>query len=98
MITAFFAFLVAGAAFTTGSHSRVYAADDISGDRTLKFEGSLEQADQWVEQRRATARDTTLPFVTIVVGLLVTGDAVGLGWRHTVERRHFGTSHGHLAT
>lgn len=84
---------------TTGRFAQVYIVDEVSGDETLVFEGTPAQADQWVERSRAATRDMTLPFVTIAVGLLVTSGALGLGWHHTGERYHIGTSHhGHLAT
>lgn len=83
---------------TTGRFAQVYTVDEVSGGETLVFEGTPAQADQWVEHRRAGTRDTTLPFVTIAVGLLVTVGTLGLGWHHTGERYHIGTSHGHPAT
>ena len=83
---------------TTGEISRVYTIDEAIGAEDLVFQGSSVQAERWVNEHEAATRDMTLPYVTIVVGLLVTVAAVGLGWHHTGERRHVGTSHGHLAT
>ncbi len=83
---------------TAGSLGQVYVVDEASGRPDLVFEGTANEAEQWAESRREATRDMTLPFVTIGIGLLVTMGALGMGWQHTGERRHAGTSHGHLAT
>jgi len=83
---------------TTGSFAQVYTIDEATGVEDLVFEGTMVQAEQWVTDHEAATRGMTLPYATFGIGLLVTAAAVGLGWHHTGERRHIGTSHGHLAT
>ncbi len=65
----------------SGDAGRVVLVDEEAQRETVVFEGTVDEAEAYIEDRQASGGDTTVPHTTAAVGGLITLAAMGLGWR-----------------